>query len=232
MGELFVVASPIGNLSDITIRALEILRSCDRIACEDTRHTSVLLKHFGIEKPLISCRARNECEASVKILQVLDKGEKFAFVSVGGTPGVSDPGSLLVAKAREKGHTIIPIPGVSACTTLISVVGIPFKSFIFEGFLPQKGLKRQKRLQELLSTGCAVVLYESPYRIIKLFEELVAVEKILGLDKKGKNMQAIVGRELTKIHEQLIRGSVAEVLQKLSTETTIKGEFCVFVTIN
>ena len=136
-----------------------------------------------------------------------------------------------MANARKAGHQIIAIPGVSAFTTLISVIGLPFKSVLFEGFLPQKGLKRKKRLIEILSNGFACILYESPYRIIKLFEELCEVEIDLGLDKSEKKVQTVVGRELTKIHEELICGTASEVLEKLKVSTHIKGEFCVFVTI-
>lgn len=232
MGELFIVATPIGNLKDITLRALETLKACDIIACEDTRRTRILLQEYGIEKPLISCRARNEAEASTKILSLLEQDKTVAYVSDAGTPGVSDPGSILVAKTRKNGHKITAIPGVSALTTIISLSGLPFRSVLFEGFLPQKGLKRQKRLFEILSSGTACVLYESPHRIIKLFEELCKVEKSLGLDKNKKKVHAIVGRELTKIHEELITGTVTEILEKLKANTVIKGEFCVFVTIS
>ena len=226
-----MVATPIGNLKDITLRAIETLKACSVIACEDTRHTRILLDEYGIQKKLLSCRARNEAEASEKIIALLAKGEKVAYVSDAGTPGVSDPGSILVAKARAAGHRVTAIPGVSALTALISVCGLPFRSVLFEGFLPQKGIKRQKRHFEILSSGTACVLYESPFRIVKLFEELCEVESQLGLDKTEKKLHATVGRELTKIHEELIAGNVAEVLQKLQSCTVLKGEFCVFVTI-
>lgn len=232
VGELLIVATPIGNLKDVTLRALEVLKTCDVIACEDTRHTRILLQEYGIEKPLVSCRARNEAEASARILTLLEQNKIVAYVSDAGTPGVSDPGSILVAKARKGGHKITAIPGVSALTTIISLSGLPFRSVLFEGFLPQKGLKRQKRLFEILSSDTACVLYESPHRIIKLFEELCEVEKSLGLDKEQKKIHTVVGRELTKIHEELITGTVTEVLEKLKTVTVLKGEFCVFVTIS
>lgn len=231
MGELFIVATPIGNLKDITFRAIETLKDCDIIACEDTRHTRILLQEYGIEKKLISCRARNEREAAMQVLNLLDEDKKIAYVSDAGTPCISDPGSILVATAREGGHRITAIPGVSALTTIISVAGLPFKSVLFEGFLPQKGLKRKKRLMQIFATEVACVLYESPYRIIKLFEELCEVEKNLGLDKNKEKLHTIVGRELTKLHEELIFGTVSEVLEKLKNSTYIKGEFCVFVTI-
>ena len=188
-----MVATPIGNLKDITLRAIETLKACSVIACEDTRHTRILLDEYGIQKKLLSCRARNEAEASEKIIALLAKGEKVAYVSDAGTPGVSDPGSILVAKARAAGHRVTAIPGVSALTALISVCGLPFRSV--------------------------------------LFEELCEVERQLGLDKTEKKLHATVGRELTKIHEELIAGNVAEVLQKLQSCTVLKGEFCVFVTI-
>lgn len=226
-----MVATPIGNLQDITLRAIETLRSCDVIACEDTRHTRILLSHLGIEKPVLSCRARNESFAAGKVLEVLADGKNVAYVSDAGTPGISDPGAILVAAVRQAGHKITAIPGASALTALVSVAGLPFKSLLFEGFLPQKGLKRQKRLMELLETGCAVVVYESPYRIIKLFEELFDVERQMRLDEKGKMVQTIVGREMTKLHEQLLTGSVVEVSRRLQTDVVIKGEFCVLMVI-
>lgn len=230
VGHLFIVATPIGNLNDITLRALETLKTCDGIACEDTRRTRILLQEYGIDKPLISCRARNEKEASQKILQLLDAGKRISYVSDAGTPGISDPGSILTATARAAGHSITAIPGVSAFTAIVSIAGLPFKSVLFEGFLPQKGLKRKKRLAEILSTGNACVLYESPYRIVKLFEELCEVEKDLGLDKSGKKLHTVVGRELTKMHEETIFGTAQEVLKKLQSSAHIKGEFCIFVT--
>lgn len=231
MGELFIVGTPIGNLKDITFRAIETLRACDFIACEDTRHTRILLQEYAIEKKLISCRARNEREATNKILKLLDDGKNIAYVSDAGTPGVSDPGNILVSATRSANHKITVIPGVSALTSIISVAGLPFKCVLFEGFLPQKGLKRKKRLLDIFATEVACVLYESPYRIIKLFEELCEVEKELGLDKANKKMHTVIGRELTKVHEELICGTVGEALEKLKSSTQIKGEFCVFVTI-
>ena len=168
MSTLYIAATPIGNLGDITVRVLETFKTVDVIAAEDTRHTLQLLTHFEIRKPLISCRAQNEEEASKKIIGLLDEGKSVAFASDAGTPGISDPGAVLVKRVREAGHTVVPLPGASAFATLISVAGPGGKTIVFEGFLSPKPGRRRSRLRELLATGWAFVLYESPYRIVKL----------------------------------------------------------------
>lgn len=220
MPTLFIVATPIGNLSDITLRALETFRSVDVVACEDTRHTRRLLTHFEISKPLISCRARNEAIAAEKIIRELAGGRTVAFASDAGTPALSDPGAVLVQKVRAAGYTVVPIPGVSAYTALLSVAGSSSKTVIFEGFLSPKGGRRKKRLTELLAIPAAVVLYESPYRIVKLLSDIADIDA---------ERYVIVGRELTKLHEEFIMGSAFEVLQNLRERTSIKGEFSVFI---
>ena len=221
MGILFVVATPIGNLKDISFRALETFQEADFIACEDTRHTLGLLTHYEISKPLISCRAVNETSASEKIVKLLDEGKKIAYASDAGTPAISDPGSILVRTAREAGHTIIPIPGASAFGAIMSIAGTYDKTVVFEGFLSPKAGKRKRRLQELFDFGAGFVLYESPYRIVKLLADI---------SEKDSNRELIVGRELTKLHEEIIKGSAAEVLQNFEKRPSIKGEFSVFVT--
>ncbi|UTC62652.1 16S rRNA (cytidine(1402)-2'-O)-methyltransferase [Treponema sp. OMZ 787] len=221
MGILFVVATPIGNLKDISFRALETFQEADFIACEDTRHTLGLLTHYEISKPLISCRAVNEAAASEKIVKLLDEGKKIAYASDAGTPAISDPGSILVRMAREAGHTIIPIPGASAFGAIISIAGTYDKTVVFEGFLSPKGGKRKRRLQELFDFGAGFVLYESPYRIVKLLSDIAEIDS---------NRELIVGRELTKLHEEIIKGPAAEVLQNFEKRPSIKGEFSVFVT--
>jgi 16S rRNA (cytidine1402-2'-O)-methyltransferase len=217
---LYVVATPIGNLGDITHRALETFKSVDVIACEDTRHTLQLLTHFGIRKPLLSCRARNEEDASRKVLAVLARGENVAYASDAGTPALSDPGAVLVRLAREAGHTIVPIPGASAFATLLSVAGGNDKTVVFEGFLSPKPGRRRSRLRELLETGYAFVLYESPFRILKLLTDLAEIES---------SRQVVVGRELTKLHEELVSGTVAEAQAVFASRDKILGEFSVFV---
>lgn len=221
MGILFVVATPIGNLKDISFRALETFQEADFIACEDTRHTLGLLTHYEISKPLISCRAVNEAAASEKIVKLLDEGKKIAYASDAGTPAISDPGSILVRTAREAGHTIIPIPGASAFGAIMSIAGTYDKTVVFEGFLSPKAGKRKRRLQELFDFGAGFVLYESPYRIVKLLADIAEIDS---------NRELIVGRELTKLHEEIIKGPAAEVLQNFEKRPSIKGEFSVFVT--
>ena len=221
MGILFVVATPIGNLKDISFRALETFQEADFIACEDTRHTLGLLTHYEISKPLISCRAVNEAAASEKIVKLLDEGKKIAYASDAGTPAISDPGSILVRTAREAGHTIIPIPGASAFGAIMSIAGTYDKTVVFEGFLSPKAGKRKRRLQELFDFGAGFVLYESPYRIVKLLADIAEIDS---------NRELIIGRELTKLHEEIIKGPASEVLQNFEKRPSIKGEFSVFVT--
>ena len=216
-----MVATPIGNLKDISFRALETFQEADFIACEDTRHTLGLLTHYEISKPLISCRAVNEASASEKIVKLLDEGKKVAYASDAGTPAISDPGSILVRMAREAGHTIIPIPGASAFGAIMSIAGTYDKTVVFEGFLSPKAGKRKRRLQELFDFGAGFVLYESPYRIVKLLADIAEIDS---------NRELIVGRELTKLHEEIIKGPAAEVLQNFEKRLSIKGEFSVFVT--
>ncbi|UTC88914.1 16S rRNA (cytidine(1402)-2'-O)-methyltransferase [Treponema denticola] len=221
MGILFVVATPIGNLKDISFRALETFQEADFIACEDTRHTLGLLTHYEISKPLISCRAVNEAAASEKIVKLLDEGKKIAYASDAGTPAISDPGSILVRTARKAGHTIIPIPGASAFGAIMSIAGTYDKTVVFEGFLSPKAGKRKRRLQELFDFGAGFVLYESPYRIVKLLADIAEIDS---------SRELIVGRELTKLHEEIIKGPASEVLQNFEKRLSIKGEFSVFVT--
>jgi len=216
-----VVATPIGNLKDISFRALETFQEADFIACEDTRHTLGLLTHYEISKPLISCRAVNEAAASEKIVKLLDEGKKIAYASDAGTPAISDPGSILVRTAREAGHTIIPIPGASAFGAIMSIAGTYDKTVVFEGFLSPKAGKRKRRLQELFDFGAGFVLYESPYRIVKLLADIAEIDS---------NRELIIGRELTKLHEEIIKGPASEVLQNFEKRPSIKGEFSVFVT--
>ncbi|UTD08961.1 16S rRNA (cytidine(1402)-2'-O)-methyltransferase [Treponema denticola] len=216
-----MVATPIGNLKDISFRALETFQEADFIACEDTRHTLGLLTHYEISKPLISCRAVNEAAASEKIVKLLDEGKKIAYASDAGTPAISDPGSILVRTAREAGHTIIPIPGASAFGAIMSIAGTYDKTVVFEGFLSPKAGKRKRRLQELFDFGAGFVLYESPYRIVKLLADIAEIDS---------SRELIVGRELTKLHEEIIKGPAAEVLQNFEKRLSIKGEFSVFVT--
>ena len=220
VGELYIVATPIGNLGDITYRALETLKSVDAVACEDTKHTLELLTHFEIKKPLIRCDAFKEEFAAQKIIRMLQEGQNVAFASDAGTPAISDPGSVLVKMVREAGFTVVPIPGPSAFATLVSVAGPGGKTIIFEGFLSPSPGKRRKRLRELLATGDAFVLYESPYRILKLLNDLADIES---------ERRVVVGRELTKLHEEIVDGTAAEILENFGSREKILGEFSLFV---
>lgn len=220
MSELFIVATPIGNLGDITYRAIETLKSVDYVAAEDTRHTLQLLNHFEIKKPMISCRAQNEAEVSKKIIALLEEGKSVAFASDAGTPGISDPGAVLVTEVRKAGFNVVPIPGASAFATLVSVAGTGGKTIIFEGFLSPKSGRRKNRVKELLLTGAAFILYESPYRIVKLLTDIADIDS---------DRRVVVGRELTKLHEEIVDGTAKEVQENFASRTKILGEFAIFV---
>ena len=192
----------------------------DYIACEDTRHTLGLLTHFEIQKPLISCRAQNEAEAAQKIIGLLAKGNNVAFSSDAGTPSLSDPGAVLVKLVREAGYQVVPIPGASAFAVMVSIAGTGDPSVLFEGFLSPKQGRRKRRLQELFEIQTGFVIYESPFRIIKLLQDIADIDS---------NRQVVVGRELTKLHEEILSGSVSDILHILQERQSIKGEFSVFV---
>ena len=220
MAELFIVGTPIGNLGDITLRAIETFKSVDVIACEDTRHTLQLLNHLEIKKPLISCRAQNEKQASEKVIQLLKEGKSVAYASDAGTPGISDPGAVLADCVREAGFTVVPIPGPSAFATLVSVAGAGGKTLVFEGFLSPKPGRRRNRLKELLGTGDAVIIYESPFRIVKLLNDIADIDS---------SRRVVVGRELTKLHEEITSGTAQELRDDYAGRQSIKGEFAVFI---
>lgn len=223
MALLYIIGTPIGNLGDLSFRAVEILKTADIVACEDTRQTLKLLSHFGIKVKIISCRAQNEKIAAKKIIDHLNEGKTAVYASDAGTPALSDPGSLLVRMAAEAGHGVIPVPGASAFAALLSVSGGFDKTVIFEGFLSPKGGRRRSRLKELLETGYGFVLYESPHRILKLFDDLTLLDS---------SRYVCVGREMTKLHEEYLRGSaggICEILQKKAEKSQIRGEFSVFV---
>lgn len=218
--KLYMVATPIGNLEDITYRAVRILGEVDVIACEDTRHTQTLLARYGIHKRTIACHAHNEEESAKGILALLDAGNDIAYVSDAGTPGISDPGARLVEYVRaESGHEIIPVPGPAAVSTLVSVSGNIGKGFVFEGFLSPKPGRRRKRLSELFAFKTAFVIYESPFRVLKTLEDISAAGPC----------RVIAGRELTKAFEEIISGSAEEVIRSLSERERIKGEFCLVI---
>ena len=221
MSTLYIVATPIGNLEDITFRAIKVLQSVEVIACEDTRHTSLLLSHYDIKKRLIACHSYNE-EASAKgIIELMDQGYDIAYCSDAGTPGVSDPGSRLIERVRtESNHNIVPIPGASAFVTLVSVAGNIGKTFTFEGFLSPKKGRRTKRLEALAERGECFIIYESPFRVLKTLEELATLDSIKKL---------VVARELTKAHEEIVAGTPSEILAAFKAKSAIKGEFAIAV---
>lgn len=223
MSTLYIVGTPIGNLGDITFRALETFKTVDVIAAEDTRHTLQLLSHFEIHKPLISCRSQNEEIAAQKIIELLKEGKKVAYASDAGTPGISDPGAVLAGLVRQNGFNVVPIPGASAFASLVSVAGAGGKTLIFEGFLSPKPGRRRSRLKELLNQNAAVVLYESPFRIVKLLTDIADIDS---------NRRVVVGRELTKLHEEVIEGTAAEMRDEFSSRSKILGEFAVFISSN
>ena len=215
---LYVVATPIGNLKDITIRALEVLKEVDFVLCEDTRTSGNLLKHYDLNKELVSFNARMEVNKIDAVIKRLKLGEKCALISDAGTPAISDPGVRLVNAAQKNGIEIVGIPGANAAILALSIAGLPTDSFIFEGFLPQKK-GRQKQLKNLVDEDRTIVLYESMYRIEKLITEL---------NEFMPNRIIAIGRELTKKFEEIWRGFPNEILQSLS-EHQLKGEFVVII---
>lgn len=221
MSKLYIVATPIGNLEDITLRALRVLREVDVIACEDTRHTNMLLSHYDIKKRLIATHSYNEKESSKGILSLLDEGNDIAYCSDAGTPGVSDPGELLVDYIRENSeHEIVPVPGVSAFTTLVSASGRVGKAFTFEGFLSPKSGRRKKRLSELISRNEAFIIYESPFRVVKTLKEAKEIEP---------GLVCVMGREMTKQFEEIKKMDIASLISYLEAKSTIKGEFAILM---
>ncbi len=217
-GALYVVATPIGNLEDITLRALRILKSVDIIAAEDTRKTRILLNHYGIQKELLSYYQFNESKRIPEIINILKSGKSVAVVSDAGTPGISDPAYRLVKKAIEEKIRIIPIPGASAFLSALVVSGLPTDSFVFEGFLPHKK-GRKTKLEKIKSETRTIILYESPHRILKTLYEIL---EIIG-DRK-----ITIAREITKMFEQVIYGKVSDVIKHLESKT-IQGEFVIIL---
>jgi 16S rRNA (cytidine1402-2'-O)-methyltransferase len=221
MSTLFVVSTPIGNLADISYRALEILRKVDLILCEDTRVAKKLLFHYQIQKPLLSYHQHSKLQKVNYIISLLEQGKNLALVSDAGTPGISDPGNKLIKEMVDKlkeNVKIVPVPGPSALTCAVSIAGFPMDRFLFLGFLPKKK-KRNKFLEEIITSRYPVIFYESPYRIVKTLNDLA---------KLNKELEIVVCRELTKKFETIYRGKIEEVLEKMLKDK-IKGEFVVIV---
>jgi 16S rRNA (cytidine1402-2'-O)-methyltransferase len=224
---LYLVATPIGNLGDITLRALNVLRKADRIACEDTRQTQKLLNHFEISTPTISCHEHNEHERTAGLIEALKAGGRIAIVSDAGMPGISDPGGWLTAEAIAEGIPVIPIPGANAALSALVASGLPAGEFHFIGFLPEKAGARRTRLEVLAEeiqkaeTARTLVFYEAPHRILETLSDLETVW--------GPALRVAVARELTKIHEEFLRGTVAIVHKELSSRDRIRGEITLLV---
>jgi 16S rRNA (cytidine1402-2'-O)-methyltransferase len=220
-GILYIVPTPIGNLEDITLRAINVLKSVDLIACEDTRQTLKLLSHLGVSKQLISFYSYNQNARIPNIIKSLTIGKNVALVSDAGTPAVSDPGYLLVKEAIANNINVVPLPGATAITTALVASGLPTYNFIFLGFLKRKTGKMKKELQAAMKLNTTVIFYESPHRIIKTIETLAQVF--------GMTAQVCLAREMTKKFEEFIRGTADEVLANLKNRKEILGEFVVLV---
>jgi len=220
-GNLYIVATPIGNRDDITIRALKILEQADIIAAEDTRHTSRFLLHHNIKGNLVSCHEHNEKKRTQGLIKKLKEGLSVALVSNAGTPSVADPGYYLIKSAIASNIKVIPIPGVSAAITALSAAGLPTDSFIFIGFLSKTKNKRFKQLRELANEQRTIIFYESPKRILMLLKELI--------DVMG-DRYSVLSREMTKLYEEFIRGSLSEIFSSLQERPVVKGECTLLIT--
>jgi 16S rRNA (cytidine1402-2'-O)-methyltransferase len=216
---LYLVATPIGNLEDITLRALRVLKECDVVAAEDTRRTGQLLKHFGLSKPLLSYFQFNEARRSEEIIERLRRGEKVALVTDAGSPGISDPGERVVKAAIAAGFRVEAVPGACALVAGLTASGLPTDEFHFIGFLPHKSGQRRNKLESLKAFEGTLVLYESPYRIEKVLTELNEV---------FPDRQVVLARELTKKFEEFLRGTPAELLER-TKQRSLKGEFVVMI---
>ena len=222
-GTLYVVSTPIGNLEDITQRAIRVLGEVDLIACEDTRHTHKLLQHYGISTKTISYHEHNEQERSGKLIDLLLRGTNVAVVSDAGTPGISDPGFRLIRLAVAKQVQVVPIPGPSALVTALVASGLPTDEFFFGGFLPARSGARQTRLNELRSVPGTLIFYEAPHRLAATLKDAF---EILG------EREAVVARELTKLHEEIARGRLSELAARFSSAETARGEIVLIVDRN
>ncbi len=223
---LYLVATPIGNLEDITLRALRVLGAVDRIACEDTRQTAKLLGHFGIQRPTVSYHTHNESARAQELLAQLEAGGRIAVVSDAGTPGISDPGAALAQEAIRAGIPVYPVPGANAALSALIASGLPAEAFTFHGFLPSRQGERRSRLEALrgsIQAGASMthLFYETPHRVLEAVEDIAAIF--------GPAQRIALARELTKLHEEMLRGSAAEVLAELSARTSIRGEMVLLI---
>lgn len=220
VGVLYIVATPIGNLEDISLRAIRVLKEVDLIAAEDTRHTQILLNHHDIRTPMTSYHEHNERAKAPQIVERLKRGESIALVSDAGTPAISDPGYRLIVETIRAGIRVIPVPGASALTAVLSASGLPTDRFVFEGFLPAKKRERRERLQALRGELRTLVFYEAPHR---LTESLHDMHEILG------DREVVLAREVSKVHEEFVRGRLSEVIREMSKREVV-GEVTLVIT--
>ena len=220
-GTLYLVGTPIGNLEDITLRALRVLKEVDLIACEDTRHTAQLLTHYGISKPTVSYHEHNELTRAAELIVHLERGDNLAVVSDAGMPGVSDPGYRLVALAIRHHIRVVPIPGASAFLSALVASGLPTDSFHFGGFLPAKAGARRTAFEATRNSPRTEVFYEAPHRIVECVRDIVAV--------LGPERHVVIAREVTKLHEEFLRGRAEEVLAQLEERGEIRGEITLLI---
>jgi len=218
-GRLYIVSTPIGNLDDITFRAIETLKKVDYIACEDTEHSLKLLNHYGIKKPLISYWSEKEKVRAEEIIEKINSGHSVALITDAGTPGISDPGTVVIRRAIEEGIDLIPIPGATALITALSISGLSTEEFTFIGFLPVKQTQRRKKLLEMSSEKRTLVFYEAPHRILQSLDDML---EVFG-DRK-----VCITRELTKMFEEVLRGNISEVIERLEN-SKIAGEYVIVV---
>jgi len=218
-GRLFVLATPIGNLEDITVRALRTLGQVDLIACEDTRHTAKLLNHYGIHKSTVSYHQHNEASRANELLERLQAGVQIALVTDAGTPAISDPGYRLISLCLEHQIPVIPIPGPSAVVAALAASGLSSEQFLFVGFLPSRAAARRKALQDLAKERRTIALYEAPHRLLQTLSD--------ALEHLGRR-QAVIARELTKIHEEFLRGDLAELLVRMQQQP-LRGEITILI---
>lgn len=218
---LYIVATPIGNLEDITLRALRVLRSVDRVACEDTRQTQKLLSHFGIAVPTVSCHAHNERQRAEELIAELKSGARVALVSDAGMPGISDPGEYLVASAVAAGIPVIPIPGASAVVSALAASGLDTASFLFVGFPPRRTGERRNFLEKLRTERATLIFYEAPHRMVESLRDAIQVF--------GAERRAVLAREITKIHEEFLRGTLQELEAICAGKELLRGEMTLLV---
>jgi 16S rRNA (cytidine1402-2'-O)-methyltransferase len=222
-GTLYLVATPIGNLEDITLRALRVLKEVDVVACEDTRHTRVLMEHYGINQRLTSYHEHNERERAASLVSLLEDGKSIAVVTDAGTPGISDPGFRLSRLAAERGIRVVPVPGPSAFVAALVASGLPTDEFFFGGFLPARSTTRRMRLTDVRAISSTLIFYEAPHRVA---ESLQDAREILG------ERECVVAREITKLHEEIVRGRLSDLAEHFRSGDSARGEMVIVIDRN